>query len=60
MSDQEQEVILHEGPVTILAGDHKDEPGIITHKTGYKAYEVLTLAGHTHVYRTDELSQGGI
>ena len=50
-----EETILEPGPVTILVGDHKDEPGIITRKTGYRCYEVLTLAGHSHVYLVNQI-----
>lgn len=36
--------------VVILVGDHKNETGLVIRHTGQNAWEVLTLAGHTHVY----------
>ena len=44
-----------EQTTTILAGDHKGEVGVIIRKTGFKAWEVLTLAGHSHVYSNAQL-----
>ena len=41
--------------VMILEGDHKGESGIVVAVKGENAVEVLTLAGHTHVYRAEWL-----
>jgi len=43
----------------ILEGDHKGEPGVIIRKTGYRCYEVLTLAGHSHVYLVNQVWKPG-
>ncbi|KKN14183.1 hypothetical protein LCGC14_0998920 [marine sediment metagenome] len=36
--------------VVILLGEHKKETGLVIRHTGQNAWEILTLAGHTHVY----------
>ncbi len=43
--------------VTILVGDHKGEPGVVVATKGENAIEVLTLAGHTHVYSEEWLKK---
>ena len=46
----------------ILTGDHKGELGVILQGLDNNMFEVLTLAGHTHLFKGYELkeeSEGG-
>ena len=41
--------------VKILTGDHKDEPGVIVNVLENDIYNVLTLAGHIHLFKASDL-----
>ncbi len=41
--------------VVILLGEHKNETGLVMRFTGQNSWEVLTLAGHTHVYSSGQV-----
>ena len=41
--------------VKIKVGEHKGEIGMVQGTRGHGEYEVLTLAGHTHLYQAHEL-----
>lgn len=43
--------------VKILVGEHKGELGVIVEDLKHNLFNVLTLAGHKHIFRLKELEE---